>query len=67
MGYSVYEPENIVRFQIEYTAKKTNMVFSTPLVFTPKITGEYPITAWLKGENIETKYLTLRIRVEVKA
>lgn len=66
-GYNVYEAENITRFYEEYIQKKTNRVFTPPLKFIPKRTGEHEIVAWLKGENVETQYFTLKISVEIEA
>lgn len=65
-GYSVYDKDNIIRFESEYLQKRTRLVFPTPLIIIPKRTGEYTVTAWLKGENVETRYFNLKIKVEME-
>src|SRR3989344_6986542 len=64
--YSLYEGDNTVRFESEYVQKNTNLSFFEPLVVIPKRTGSHDIIAWIRGENIKTKYFNLKIKVEVE-
>lgn len=66
-GYSLYEPENIARFENEYIQKNTHYIFSPALAIKPKRTGNHDITVWVKGENIDVKFFTVNVSVEIEA
>ncbi len=64
-SYSVFSSENeqIVRYSVDRIHGNTNTILA-PLVVTPLKKGQFEFKTFIKGENIESKYRTLRIRVE---
>lgn len=66
-GYSIYEPDNIVRFNEEYVDQNTSYIFSARLTLTAKLTGKHKVSIWIKAENIEAEYFTAHVTVEVEA
>lgn len=63
-GYSIYAAgsEQIVRYSIDRIQASTNQLLSS-LGLTPLKIGVYDFQVFVKGENIITKYRTLKIKV----
>jgi hypothetical protein len=63
--YSIYTggDEQIVRYSLDRLHGDTDSIMS-PLVLTPLKKGEYEFKTFIKGENIESKYRSLKIKVE---